>query len=39
MPFERYTNLPVTEVRKRVNKIRYVKTETEIMGEIFVFRF
>jgi hypothetical protein len=32
MPFERYTNLPVTEVRKRVKRIRYVKKETRNYG-------
>jgi hypothetical protein len=39
MPFDRYTNLPVTQVRKRVKKIRYVKTENGNYGGIFVFRF
>lgn len=32
MPFETYTNLPVTQVRKRVKKIRYVKTESRNYG-------
>jgi hypothetical protein len=33
MSFERYTNKPVTELRKRVKKIRYVKWKTEITGK------
>jgi len=32
MPCEKYTNLPVTEVRKRVKKIRYVETENRNYG-------
>jgi hypothetical protein len=32
MPFERYTNLPVTEVRNLVKKIPYVKKENRNNG-------
>jgi hypothetical protein len=39
MTFEKCTNKHATEVRKRVENIRYVKRKTEITGEMFVFRF
>jgi hypothetical protein len=39
MPFARHTNQLVTEVSKRVKKIRYVKRKTGITREMLVFRF